>query len=172
MLQGAIALLATALLAGPAFAQESDDDVPGEVAIATNVEFVKFTVNGKAWENHAYTDHFKTLQIMGLDRLDTNTIVLSPRDESLKPLTLTLVESDFKRQRVRYKGRRVTVYRARRKVRFGAEQSVIVGAGRKAAGKAGKKRRKKARKKTGKGRKAKKGKKPGKPGKTGKTGKK
>ncbi len=146
-----IALLAAALLALPAAAQQGDGDVPGEVMIATNVEFVKFQVNGKKeWENHEYTNRHKTLVVMGLDRLDTNTIVLTPRQEGFKAVTLTLTEADFRRAKVRHHGRRVTVYLAKKRVKFTKNGTEVSGDKKKAKKKAKKKKakKKKAKKKS------------------------
>lgn len=118
--RAALASALAMLLAAPhAWAADGDGDVPGEVHIKTNLAFVKFTVNGKRnWENHSYADRHKTLIVMGLDRLEQNVVVLTPREEGFAPVTLTLTEADFKRRRVRYEGRSVTVFYAGKTVKF------------------------------------------------------
>ena len=105
--------------AAPSMAHADEDEVPGEVVLSTKFEFVKFTVNGKtAWENHEYTSRNKTLVILGLSREDDNTIVLTPRVDGYEPLTLVIKPSDFKRKRVRKKGKRIAVFQFKKRVKF------------------------------------------------------
>jgi hypothetical protein len=96
-----------------------EDTIAGEAFIATKVQFVKFTIDGKEWENHEYVDGAKTLVIRGLDRHDEHTVVLTPRDASLDAHSLTIKPSDFKKTLVKQKGRTKTLaFRANYKVDF------------------------------------------------------
>ncbi len=114
--------LATAALLGPAaaFAAEGEgEDVAGEVVFKTPFEFIRFSVDGKSeWDNHEYADKRKTLIILGLDRSEDHTIVLTPREDGWEPLTVTVTGADFKRTMVRKGKARVAVFRAIKAVKF------------------------------------------------------
>ena len=102
-----IATAMVAALLAPNVLFADDSEVPGEVVLSTPFEFVKFSVNGKsAWENHEYTKRNKTLVIMGLARDQENEIVLTPRVEGYQPYTLVVKPSEYKRRKVRVRGRR------------------------------------------------------------------
>jgi len=111
-----------ALAAKPGAADKSEvneDDIPGEAVISMKFMFVKFTVDGKEWDNHEYTTGAKTLVIRGIGRADPHVVVLMPREPGLDSLTLNMESKDFKRMVVREKGRTQTlVFRANFKVDF------------------------------------------------------
>jgi hypothetical protein len=110
--------VSASLLPSVAFADD-EEDVPGEIALKTPFEFIRFAVNGKSsWENHEYTDRRKTLVIMGLDRSDDHTIVLTPRSGEYEPTTITIKSDEFKRTIVSKAGKRAAVYRVVRSVKF------------------------------------------------------
>ncbi len=114
---GLVAMAAVVFFASPVCAE--GEDVPGEIVVKTNLEFVKFTVNGKRnWENHEYSQRNKTLTIMGMTRGQENVVELRPRQEGYFPVTLTLTDSDYRRRRVRHGGRSVAVFRAVKTVKF------------------------------------------------------
>lgn len=97
----------------------NEDDIPGEAVIAMKYQFVKFTVDGKEWDNHEYTTGAKTLVIRGIGRGDGHTVVLMPREAGLDSVTLSMDTKDFKRMVVREKSRTQTlVFRANFKVEF------------------------------------------------------
>ena len=109
-----------AMATAPVFADEVDEaEAPGEVVIKTNVQFIKFMVNGKSnWDNHHFENRNRTLIIMGLTRGRENTIELMPREEGLQPQTLTLNDSDYKRKRVRRERRSVIVFQTVQSMKF------------------------------------------------------
>jgi hypothetical protein len=115
-----LAFAAVLLTIGPAMAQAEDEaNVPGEVVLNTPFEFVRFQVDGKpSWENHEYTKKNKTLIILGLDRDEAHTVVLTPRDGKHEPATIELKPEAFKRTVVRKGGKRIAVFRATRGVKF------------------------------------------------------
>lgn len=123
-------LLATVLALGaalPAFAGPkaeaekpediNEDEIAGEAFIHTRHEFIKFSLDGKEWENHEYVDKNKTLVIRGIDRATEHTVVLTPREGGFEPYTLTLKPTDFKKTVIKAKGRtRTLAFRANFKV--------------------------------------------------------
>ncbi|HAN32587.1 MAG TPA: hypothetical protein DCQ06_13405, partial [Myxococcales bacterium] len=110
-----VAVLAPSVI----WAAPDNPDVPGEAVLSTGFEFVKFTVNGKStWENHEYTGRNKTLVIMGLARDQENVVVLTPRTEGYEPYTLVIAPSIFKRRTARVRGRRVAIYRMKKRIKF------------------------------------------------------
>ena len=115
------AFAVVAMAAAPALAADEVDeaDAPGEVVIKTNVQFIKFAVNGKSnWDNHHFENRNRTLVIMGLTRGRANTIELMPRQEGLQPQTLTLNDGEFRRKRVRRDRHSVIVFQAKRSLKF------------------------------------------------------
>lgn len=63
------ALLALGAVALPAVAAEeplNEAEILGEAYIDTGLEFVKFKLDGKEWENHEYIKGAKTLVIRGI----------------------------------------------------------------------------------------------------------
>ena len=138
-----IATAMVAALLAPNVLFADDSEVPGEVILSTPFEFVKFSVNGKsAWENHEYTKRNKTLVIMGLARDQENEIVLTPRVEGYQPYTLVVKPSEYKRRKVRVRGRRVVVYRVSKRVKFKKVAPAAPKAAPKATPKAGTKAKK------------------------------
>lgn len=121
LLVGACAIAAAALLTPIAgFAADAEDEnVAGEVMLKTPFEFIRFSVDGKSeWDNHEYLDKRKTLLILGLDRSEDHTIVLTPREDGWEPLTITVTGADFKRTMVKKGKARAAVYRAIKPVKF------------------------------------------------------
>lgn len=116
------AIAPAALAAKPGAADKSEineEDIPGEAVIAMKYQFVKFTVDGKEWDNHEYTTGAKTLVIRGIGRADPHTVVLMPREPGIDSMTLNMESKDFKRLVVREKGKTQTlVFRANFKVDF------------------------------------------------------
>ena len=118
---GACAVAAAALIAPVAgFAAEDDSDsVAGELVLKTPFEFIRFSVDGKSeWDNHEYADKRKTLIILGLDRSEDHTIVLTPRQDGWEPLTITVTGADYKRTMVRKGKAKTAVFRAAKTVKF------------------------------------------------------
>jgi hypothetical protein len=118
---GATAVVGVKAYAAPEATSEVDEDeIPGEAYIRMKLEFVKFTLDGKEWENHEYVDGAKTLVIRGIGRDEEHTVVLSPRDGISEPSTLLLAKADFKRTILKAKGKtRFVAYRANYTVDFG-----------------------------------------------------
>lgn len=119
-LAAVVALGATAAL--PALAAEepiNEAEILGEAYIDTGLEFVKFKLDGKEWENHEYIKGAKTLVIRGIERDSDHQVELTPRAEGFEPAVLTLKSTDFKRTVVKTKGRTKTLaFRANYKVSF------------------------------------------------------
>lgn len=118
---GAIAIAGAALIApGSSFAAEGEgENVAGELVLKTPFEFIRFSVDGKSeWDNHEYANKRKTLIILGLDRSEDHTIVLTPREDGWEPLTITVTGADFKRTMVRKGKARTAVFRAMKTVKF------------------------------------------------------
>ena len=118
-----LCLVALTLWVNPVHAGGDDVDeaeAPGEAVFKTNVQFIKFTVNGKRnWDNHHYEGRGdKTLVIMGLTRGGSNVIELIPRNPELHPQTVTLTDDNYKRRRVRRDRRWVVVFQATKKLKF------------------------------------------------------
>ena len=112
-----------ALAAKPAPAEATSDvseaDIGGEAFIHMKLEFVKFTLDGKEWENHEYVDGRKTLVIRGVERNGEHTVVLTPREGGWEPYTLVLKPTDFKRTNVSQKGKTTVIaFRAKHSVDF------------------------------------------------------
>ncbi len=116
------AIAPAALAAKPGATEKSEvneEDIPGEAVIAMKFQFVKFTVDGKEWDNHEYTTGAKTLVIRGIGRADPHVVVLMPREPGLDSVTLNMEPKDFKRLVVREKGKTQTlVFRANFKAEF------------------------------------------------------
>lgn len=119
-LLGTVPALAADKGAKEAPAEEVDEDaIAGELVISMKLPFVKFTVDGKEWDNHEYTGGNKTLVIRGLGRDAEHTVVLTPREGGFDPKTLTIAPAAFKKTVVKQKGRtRFIVFRANEKVDF------------------------------------------------------
>ena len=101
-----------------------ESTIPGEVQIGTKHEFVKFTVDGKEWDNHEYTDKNKTLVVRGLERADDHSIVMTPREGGYEPYTLLVQSAQFKKTLVKQKGKtKIIVFRAIHKVEFSKPQA-------------------------------------------------
>ncbi len=124
-----ILIAASGLFAVPAFAAKpapseptsdvSEADIGGEAFIHMKLEFVKFTLDGKEWENHEYVDNRKTLVIRGVERGSEHTVVLSPRESGWEPYTVVLKPTDFKRTNVSQKGKTTVIaFRAKHAVDF------------------------------------------------------
>ena len=97
----------------------SEAEIGGEAFIHMKLEFVKFTLDGKAWENHEYVDGRKTLVIRGVDRNDEHTVVLTPRESGWEPVTLVLKPGEFKRTNVAQKGKTTIIaFRSKHSVEF------------------------------------------------------
>lgn len=112
-----------ALAAKPAPSEPTSDvseaDIGGEAFIHMKLEFVKFTLDGKEWENHEYVDNRKTLVIRGIDRSVEHTVVLSPREGGWEPHTLVLKPGEFKRTNVAQKGKTTVIaFRSKHAVDF------------------------------------------------------
>ena len=123
LLTAALALQAApALAAKPAPVETSDVDesaIGGEAFVHMKLEFVKFTLDGKEWENHEYIDGRKTLVIRGVERNGEHTVVLTPREAGWEPYTLVLKPDEFKRTKVAQKGKSTVIaFRATHKVEF------------------------------------------------------
>ncbi len=86
-----------------------EDTIPGEAHVAMKVQFVKFTVDGKEWENYEFVDGAKTLIVRGLNRADDHTLVLTPRESGFDAYSLTLKTADFKKTVVKSKGNTKTL---------------------------------------------------------------
>jgi hypothetical protein len=123
--------LSLLLVAVPALAKGKDkpaeeapvvdeDSIAGEAFVHMKLAFVKFTIDGKEWENHEYVDSQKTLVLRGLGRDAEHTVVLMPRDGTHEPSTLVIKPTDFKKTVVKQKGSTKTLaFRATYKVDFG-----------------------------------------------------
>jgi len=104
---------------GEATADVNEADIGGEAFIHMKLEFVKFTLDGKEWENHEYTDNRKTLVIRGVERGSEHTVVLTPREGGWEPFTLVLKPAEFKRTNVAQKGKTTVIaFRAKHVVEF------------------------------------------------------
>ena len=123
-----ILLAACGLFAMPALAAKppgeptsdvSEAEIGGEAWIHMKFEFVKFTLDGKEWDNNDYEDGRKTLVIRGIDRNSEHTIVLTPREPGWEPYTLVLKPNEFKRTNIAQKGKTTTIaFRAKHVVEF------------------------------------------------------
>ncbi|MSP92387.1 MAG: hypothetical protein EXR79_11385 [Myxococcales bacterium] len=101
-----------------------ESTIPGEVQIGTKHEFVKFTVDGKEWDNCDYTDKNRTLVVRGLERADDHAIVMTPREGGFEPYTLIVQGAQFKKTLVKQKGRtKIIIFRATHKVDFAKPQA-------------------------------------------------
>ena len=97
----------------------SETEIGGEAHIHMKLEFVKFTLDGKEWENHEYTDGRKTLVIRGVERSGEHVVVLTPREPGWEPYTLVLKPGEFKRTNVSQKGKTTVIaFRAPYHVEF------------------------------------------------------
>ena len=97
----------------------TESEIGGEAFIHMKLEFVKFTLDGKAWENHEYIDGRKTLVIRGIDRVDEHTVVLTPRESGWEPYTLVVKPTEFKRTNVAQKGKTTIIaFRSKHVVEF------------------------------------------------------
>lgn len=97
----------------------NEAEILGEAYIDTGMEFVKFKLDGKEWENHEYIKGAKTLVIRGIERDSDHQVELTPRAEGFEPAAITLKSADFKRTVVKTKGRTKTLaFRASYKVSF------------------------------------------------------
>jgi uncharacterized GH25 family protein len=131
LLRCALPLL-IATVAAPAFAQPKvkqkeapapdagidESTIPGEVHIGTKHEFVKFTVDGKEWDNHEYVDKNKTLVVKGLERNEDRVIVMTPRESGFEPYTLTVAPTAYKKVATKKGKTKVLVFKAQFKVDF------------------------------------------------------
>ncbi len=124
-----ILIAATGLLAQPAMAAKpapgdsgsevNEAEIGGEAFIHMKLEFVKFTLDGKEWENHEYVDGRKTLVIRGVERSGEHTVVLTPREAGWEPYTLVLKPAEFKRTNVAQKGKTTVIaFRSKHVVDF------------------------------------------------------
>jgi hypothetical protein len=124
-----VVLAASGLLAMPALAAKpapsepvsdvSESEIGGEAWIHMKLEFVKFTLDGKEWENYDYEDARKTLVIRGVDRNSEHTVLLTPRESGWEPYTLVLKPGEFKRTNISQKGKTTTIaFRAKHVVDF------------------------------------------------------
>lgn len=123
MLVAATGLTATsAFAAKPAPVETADVDetaIGGEAFVRMKLDFVKFTLDGKEWENHEYVDGRKTLVIRGVERSGEHTVLLTPREPGWEPYTLLLKPDEFKRTKVAQKGKATVIaFRANHKVEF------------------------------------------------------
>jgi len=126
----ALLLAGNSLLPVDAFAKGKDkpaeetpsvdeDTIAGEAFVHMKLAFVKFTIDGKEWENHEYVDGQKTLVLRGLGRDAEHTVVLTPREGGYEPYTLTIKPAEFKKTVVKQKGSTKTLaFRATYKVDF------------------------------------------------------
>ena len=78
--------------------------ITGRAYLQSNVEiqFPKFTVDGKEWDNHEVQSK-RTLLILGLDRENEHTVVVAPQ-AGYEAQTITIKPADWKRVIVRQKG--------------------------------------------------------------------
>ncbi len=97
----------------------SEAEIGGEAFVHMKLEFVKFTLDGKEWENHEYIDNRKTLVIRGVERSSEHTVVLTPREGGWEPYTLVLKPEEFKRTNVSQKGKTTIIaFRSKHVVDF------------------------------------------------------
>lgn len=116
-----------------------EDTIAGEAFVHMKLAFVKFTIDGKEWENHEYVDGQKTLVLRGLGRDAEHTVVLTPREGGYEPYTLTIKPADFKKTLVKQKGSTKTLaFRATYKVDFKKAEADKGSAGEKKDDKGGK----------------------------------
>lgn len=86
-----------------------ESTITGRAFLQSNVDiqFPKFTVDGKEWDNHEVQSK-RTLLIYGLDRENEHTVVMSPQ-AGYEAQTITIKPTDWKRMVVRQKGNTKTL---------------------------------------------------------------
>ncbi|HQC43908.1 MAG: hypothetical protein ACOX51_03105 [Myxococcota bacterium] len=87
----------------------------GEVKISMSSDYASLRVDGEEWENHAFSNGGKTIEIHSLDRTNPHTIRLSPSYPDLEPFEFTIEPGDWKLTKV---GKLLRQWRVEQKVVF------------------------------------------------------